>query len=130
MIGIRTPLSRGMQELRDPCEGGRCCSSNGLPRHFLLHALEIFVVPLQEYSALLEAPPSNRHELHSEAFVPPIRLRYPQSLSSEEEARPVQESHKERDGEDETIEQHPVRPLSALGVFIGVAPELYPRDSA
>ena|SRR5215203_6912729 len=75
MIGIRTPLSRGMQELRDPCEGGRCCSSNGLPRHFLLHALEIFVVPLQEYSALLEAPPSNRHELHSEAFVPPIRLR-------------------------------------------------------
>jgi hypothetical protein len=45
------------------------------------------------------------------------------TLSSEEEARPVQERHKECAGKDETIEQHLVRPLAALGVFFGVAPD-------
>ena len=50
---------------------------------------------------------------------PPIRLQLPQTLSSEDEARPVQERHKERDGKHEPIEQHLVRPLSALGVFFG-----------
>ena len=39
-------------------------------------------------------------------------------------------THKERDGKDEPIEPHLVRPLAALGVFFRVAPEFYPSDSA